>query len=250
MRLILFILLLLPTFCLAQSETALLTLAGKQEHELNDAAAFETYKRTIRLYPKNYTALWKASELGSKIGSRQPTPKEKQEFFNNARIYAQAAIKVNPAGADGYYTLAVAMGRMALTQSGREKVNSVKEIRSNAEHAIRLNPNHAKAWHVLGKWHYEVANLGMFEKAALRVVYGGLPAASFSESIKAYERARQLEPWFLLNYLELAKALDGADQRPKAIEYLKKLSALPNKTADDPRIKESAARLMKEWQND
>lgn len=123
----------------------------------------------------------------------------------------------------------------------------LKEIRSNAEKALKLNPNHGRAWHVIGKWHYEVSNLGMMEKAGVRLIYGGLPAASLKESIQAYEKAKALEPNFALNYLELAKAYKRNDDKTKAIECLRKLPTLPNKTLDDSRIKAEGATLLKEW---
>src|SRR5688572_16898278 len=190
----------------AQSEQQLITQANQQEAALNENAAFETLKQVIRINPRNYFALWKLSEFCSRIGNRQSTKEKKKAFFNAGKSYAETAIKINPYAADGYYALAVAMGRYALAQSGKEKINAVKEIRTNAEKAIKINPNHGRAWHVLGKWHFEVSNLGMMEKAGVRLMYGGLPDASLKESIQAYEKAKTLEPNFALNYLELAKA--------------------------------------------
>jgi tetratricopeptide (TPR) repeat protein len=242
--------LLLFTFCTlftkAQDEQQLLTQASQQEAALHENAAFETFKQVLRINPRNFTALWKASELCSRIGNRQPTKEKKQTFFNAGKAYAESAIKVNPTAADGYYALAVAMGRYALAQSGKEKITSVKEIRTNAEKAVKLNPNHGRAWHVLGKWHYEVSNLSMIEKAGVRLMYGGLPDASLNESIKAYEKAKLLEPNFALNYLELAKAYSRNDETAKAIECLRKLPSIPNKTLDDNRIKAEGATLLKE----
>ncbi|TCJ19036.1 hypothetical protein EPD60_01065 [Flaviaesturariibacter flavus] len=229
------------------NDRELVALAERQEAQLNEAGAFETLKVALRTNPGNYQALWKASELCSRIGKRQGAKLHQQEFYRLGRSYAQRAVQVNPGGADGYYALAVATGRMAMSQSGRDKVNSVKEIRTLIEKALALNPNHARAWHVLGKWNYEVDNLGLFEKAALKIVYGGLPSASVSESIRCYERARALEPDFVLNYLELAKAYHKNDQDNLALDCLRRLAALPNRTGDDAHIKSEGARLLKEW---
>ena len=124
----------------------------------------------------------------------------------------------------------------------------VKDIRHLADAAIKLNPNNFKAWHILGKWNYEVSNLSMIEKAATRVFYGGLPDASFTASINAYEKARQLNPNFSLNYLELAKAYKKNHQKQKAISLLKMMLPLPIQTEDDPRIKKEAAELIKSWE--
>jgi tetratricopeptide (TPR) repeat protein len=246
MKTIFFLLLAAISLCTyAQTEQQLLTKAHQQEAAINENGAFETLKQVLRINPRNYYALWKISEYCSRIGNRQATKEKKQAFFNAGKAYAESAIKINPNGADGYYALAVAMGRYALAQSGKEKINAVKEIRSNAEKAIRLNPNHGRAWHVMGKWHYEVSNLGIMEKAGVRLMYGGLPEASLKESIQAYEKAKSLEPNFALNYLELAKAYNRNDETTKAIECLRKLPSLPNKTQDDTRIKTEGAALLK-----
>ena len=230
----------------AQSEQQLVQQADRYEAGLNEVQAFETFKKVIQVNPNNYYALWKLSELCSRIGNRQATAKQKQDYFIAGKKYAEQAIKINPKGADGYYALAVAMGRFALTKSGSEKINAVKEIRFNAEKAIKINPSHGRAWHVVGKWHYEVSNLNMFEKAGVKIIYGGLPSASIQESIRAYEKAKELEPHFALNFLELAKAYKRNDQDAKAIQVLRALPSIPNKTVDDPRIKREGAALLKE----
>ncbi|GAA4330957.1 hypothetical protein [Flaviaesturariibacter amylovorans] len=231
----------------AQSDAEFVQLAERQEAELNEHGAFENFRKALNINPSNHTALWKLSELCSRIGKRQATKQQQQEFYVYGKSYAQRAIQVAPTAADGYYVLAVSMGRLALAQSGKERVRSVKEIRTLIEKALALHPRHGRAWHVLGKWHYEVSNLGIFEKAALKVAYGGLPPASLKESIAAYERAKVYEPAFALNFLELAKAYHRNDNDEKAFEQLRALPAVPNKTLDDARIKSEGARLLKEW---
>jgi len=248
-----FILLLLISFfyieSIAQTETEWLRQAEKQEMSVNEEGAFESYKKVFRLNPHNYKALWKLSELCSRIGIRKSTVEAKKKFFEAGKTYAELAVKENPKGADGYYALSVAMGRLALASSGREKINAVKAIRNNAEKAIRLKPNHGLAWHVIGKWHYEVCNLNMFEKAGVKIIYGGLPPASLKESINAYENAKKYEHAFALNFLELAKAYNKDDQKTKAIALLKVLPTLPNIISDDIRIKKEGAVLLKELMN-
>ena len=244
------ILIFLTFLCLssfAQTEQQLITQADKYEAALNENAAFETFKQALKVNSRNHYALWKLSELCSRIGNRQATTKQKQQFFVAGKAYAESAIKVNPSGADGYYAMSVAIGRMALASSGKEKINAVKEIRSNAEKALKLNPQHGRAWHVIGKWHYEVSDLNMFEKAGVKLMYGGLPPASIQQAIQAYEKAKIYEPNFALNFLELAKAYKRNGQKDKAINLLKTLPSVPPKTIDDARIKKEGAGLLKDW---
>lgn len=233
----------------AQDVNTLIKRADSLEAALKEAPAYETFRQVLKNDPRNYYSLWKCSELCSRIGNRQKTKESKIDYFKAGRIYAETAVKVNPKGADGYYALSVAMGRKALIESGNERIKAVKEIKTNAEKAISINPNHGRAWHVLGKWNYEVSDLNAFEKAALKILYGGLPKASLRESIRCYEKAKHLEPVFALNNLELAKAYHRNGDNLKAIELLRQLPHLPAKTEDDARIREEGKQLLKKLED-
>jgi tetratricopeptide (TPR) repeat protein len=246
---ILFLTFFLVNTVFAQNAVAILKEAETLEQQLKEQEAFDKYKQVLKADPRNYVALWKCSELCSRIGNRQATKVKKTDFFAAGRTYAEVAIKVNPSGADAYYALSVAMGRKALIESGNDKVKAVREIKTNADKAVQLNPNHGRAWHVIGKWNYEVYNLSGLEKAALKVFYGGLPPASLKNAISAYEKAKKLEPNFALNNLELAKAYHKNDEDDKAIALLKQLPAFPNKTLDDITIKEEGKKLLEKWQD-
>ncbi len=87
----------------------------------------------------------------------------------------------------------------------------------------------------------------MFEKAGVKLVYGGLPSASAKQAIQAYEKAKVYEPNFALNFLELAKAYKRDGQTAKAVALLKALPSIPAKTVDDERIKKEGAVLLRNW---
>ncbi len=140
------------------------------------------------------------------------------------------------------------MGRMAMIKSGKEKVQHVRDIKKYADAALASNPNHFRALHVLGKWHLEVTMLNFAEKAALKVIYGGLPEASLPLAVLNFEKARAIDPWFVLNYLELAKAYKENGQSDKAIEVLTKMQKLPPKTQDDPGYKAEGKKLLESLQ--
>lgn len=240
----LFLLLLCCQCAMAQTDRQLSTDIARLEAAGQEAAALDKLRQVLQSNPQHYYALWKTSELYSRLGAMQKTKSAQIAYYTNGKQYAEKAIRVNPNNADGYYALSVAMGRMALAGPNKEKIAAVKAIKSNAEKALRLNPIHGRAWHVLGKWHYEVSGLNFVERTAVKVFYGGFPQASIEESIRAYEKAQALEPYFALNYLELAKAYIRNDQEGKAKGALQKLAALPNKTGDDVNVKAEGRKLM------
>lgn len=232
----------------AQEINTLIREAERQESQLQEKEALRSFKEALKLQPLNVYVLSKCSELCSRIGHRESDHRLRDEYYEAAAIYAKTALKYYPNNDEAHVSMAIALGRTALTKSGKEKIAQVKEIRSHADRAIQLNPNNFKAWHVIGKWYYEVANLNFVEKSAVKLFYGGLPKANWSLAIHAYEKARALKPDFMLNYLELARAYHKNDENEKAIAQLKTLLQLNVKTADDTRIKEEASQLLASWE--
>lgn len=218
---------------------------GEQlEKDKKDPEALKKYQEALQLAPSDMTALYKCSELSSVVGNRQQDKKAKMEYFNAARVYAETALKQDPANADANFAMAMAMSQMTLISSGKEKVEHVRDIKKYADLAIAADPKHYKALHLLGKWNMEVTSLNIAEKAALKLVYGGLPSASVGAAIDYFEQSRRSNPNFILNYLELAKAYKVNGQSDKAIEVLNRMLKLPPKTADDNDYKAEGKKLL------
>lgn len=231
----------------AQDVNALLQQAILLENKPDESAAFEKFKEVLRIDPANHVALVHASELCSRIGNRQKDTRVRDRYYEAAVSYATKALKLNPSSDDANVALAIAVGRTVLVKSGKEKISAVKDIKRYAETALKLNPSNFKAWHIIGKWHYEVSNLNMMEKAAVKIFFGGIPESSLASSIAAYEKAKSLKAGFLLNYLELAKAYKRNGEKARAVAHLRHLLPLPLQTEDDARIKAEANQLLRSW---
>lgn len=228
----------------AQDVQYLIKQGSELEKAMKDEEALLKYLEALKLAPNDLRSLCKASELYSILGNRQQDKKKKMDYFKAAKTYASSALAQSSSDADANYAMAVAMGRMALISSGKEKVQNVRDIKKYCDAALLANPGHFRALHVLGKWHLEVTTLNFAEKAALKVIYGGLPPASLAQAIANFEKARTIDPGFVLNYLELAKAYKENGQSDKAIEVLNRMAKLPPKTADDPSYKAEGKKML------
>jgi tetratricopeptide (TPR) repeat protein len=225
----------------------LLQEAHTLEVTFKEKAALEKYIEVQRLQPLNQTALYKCAELLGKIGARETNASIKEKKYVNALAFSKMLLKNYPNVDLAHESMAIVLGRLALTKSGKEKVDYVKEIKLHAEQAVKLNPNNFKAWHVLGRWHYEVSNLNFIETTAIRLLFGGMPNASYNLAVKAFEKAAEINAKFCLNFLELAKSYHKLNQDKKAILVLKQLINLPNSNEDDPEIKLKALGYIKSW---
>jgi len=239
-----FLLLLLPFENQAQDISLLFKEAQVYEARFNDSEALQKYYQVLRYQPNNLTALCKVSELLALLGRRLATKEQQAESYKKSRSYAARALHINPNSAEANFVMSFALGRIALISSGDERINAIKDIKTYAEKTIQLDPSHYKAYHVLGRWHYEVSNLNTVERWLLKMAYGSLPSSSLEMAIRNYEKSRQLNPGFLLNYLELAKSYDRKDNEKKAIELLNTMLKLPATSSNDATIKAEGRKLL------
>ena len=248
LRLLTLSFLVLPCLLFSQDVSQLLKEAQQQESLFHENEAFLKYAEVAKKDPSNLLALWKCSELCSRIGARQPGKEKMEPYFLAARNYAGAALQVNPKSSDANCMMALALGRISLVSGTKERVMLAREVKYYAETAIRLDPNNFRAYHIMGRWNYEVSNLNFAEKSFARLFYGKLPSASLDDAIGDFEKSRVLNPGFIINYLELARAYHRMGDDKKAVASLRILLGLPNQMYDDARAKQLARELLAKWQ--
>lgn len=233
----------------AQDAAVLIKEADRLEDIPNEAAALAKFKDALKLDPNNIYILSKCSELCSRIGSRETgNTAKRDEWFKLAHGYATLAIKADPVSDQANVVMAMILGKSTLTKSGKEKLRNARAIKKHLDVALKTNPNNYLAWHILGRWNYELSNVSAIERAGAKVFYGGVPDGTLKNAISSFEKARAIQPYFILNSLSLATAYHKDGQKAKAIGLLKALQAFPNKTEDDAKHKQDALKLIKNWE--
>jgi tetratricopeptide (TPR) repeat protein len=81
-------------------------------------------------------------------------------------------------------------------------------------------------------------------RAALKIMNKGFPAASAEEALTLYEKARKLDPGFIVNNHDLALAYKKMGKSLLAIELLNYQLKLPPKTKEDQEIKLKSKQLL------
>ncbi len=232
----------------AQDVNALVKEADRLEDIPNEMAALNKFREALKIQSTHIHALSKSSELCSRIGSRETNAKKRDAWFAAALSYANKAIAVAPLNDQANVSMAMILGKSTLTRSGKEKLKDARQIKKLLETALKTNPNNYLAWHILGRWNYEISNVSGLERAGAKIFYGGVPQGSIKNSIMYFEKSRTLMPNFILNYLSMANAYHKDKQTAKAISLLKMVQTLPVNTEDDPQHKAEALRMIKAWE--
>ncbi|MCO5240883.1 MAG: hypothetical protein M9904_12610 [Chitinophagaceae bacterium] len=239
-----FIPLLFAGILSAQDMTPLLDEAAKLEKNLQEKEALEAYQAILKIQPDNVIALCKAAELTGRTGSRLKSNDQKNAYYAAAKTYAEKALSQKQNYADAYYAMAFAAMKLATVTKGKEKAANLRDMKFYSDSALLFNPSHAGAWYISGKWNTEIYNLNTAEKAAIKVLFGGMPKASLETAILHFEKARTINPWMLVNYLDLAQTYVQDHRTDKAIEVLNKMVKMPPRTGDDESLKTEGRTLL------
>ena len=229
----------------AQDANTLVHEADVLEKQFKEDQALDKYKQAATINASSIPVLVKCVELSCIIGSRQTDAAVKKTYFDKAKAYADQLLALNINSADANYAQALTFAKLTEVEQEKKKVvEDARNIKLFAEIAVGLDPSHAKANYVLGKWHYALLNLNWFKKAAMKTFYGGLPPADIDTAISYMEKCKTLAPYFVPNYLDLAKAYQYKNKPSQAIEVLNKLVKLPNRTSDDANIKAEGKKIL------
>ena len=228
----------------AEPAAGLLAEAQAAETRLDSVHALALYLRADQARPDDAFILQKIARQYSDLVLDQPNDIERKRCAQAALEYAQRAVALNPRDPVNVLSLAVSHGKLAVYSDTRDKLRYSRLVKEEAERALALDPDYAWAHHVLGRWHYEVAALGVTSRWAVRLFYGGLPAASFDEAIAHLRRAVELEPQEVAHHLELGFALAAAGRTAEARQVWTAGLQLPSRGKHDEPAKQRAREAM------
>ncbi len=211
------------------------------------------YRAALALDSTNYAALWKAGretvDIAKQIAGKDDASKRQRDsLYDAARAYGEAAVRVNPSGADGHFTIAQALGRLSRTRGGKERVRFAKTIYDEAMKAIELDSLHDGAYHVVGAWHAEVKRLSGFQKFFAKTLFGGgfLDKGNWDDAQKYLEKAVALKPQNIFHRLELAEVYIDVGKYSKAREEFTAIEPLPLADVLDHEYKRDAKQLLED----
>ena len=218
---------------------------GDQAYQsFNNKQALDFYQKAVSDDNTSYEATWKLSRAYVDVGETLEGD-AREDYYKKAEKYARKAVEIKNDGSNGHLYLAIALGRVALDASAKQRIKMSKEIRKEAELAIKLDPNNDLAYHVLGRWHRKISNLSWIEKGFADMFLGGVPKdASNQAAVENFKKAIELKPDYINHHLELGITYEMMDQTDLARKEFEKCLSLPVSSAKDKEHKEKARELL------
>ena len=226
----------------AQTAAEHIAMGDSLHAAMNPAAALQHYEAAVAADPRNYDALNKASRDAVDVGEFEGNKDTRTALFTKGEQYARRAIAVDAQGAEGHFQLARALGRRALTLGPRDRVKYATEVRANALDALKADPKHPGALHVMGMWNAEVMRLSGPTRWIAKNILGGqvFGSASWDNAVRYMEQAVAVEPARITHHIDLAEIYRDTNDKARAREELQKVLSLPATDYNDRFYKERA----------
>jgi tetratricopeptide (TPR) repeat protein len=209
-------------------------------------AAVRAYRSAVQLAPDDHEALWKLSRALVDQGTLAKDHRLQERLYIEAEQLARMAVRLSPEDSKGHLYLSVVMGKLALYEGGRRKVELSKETKAEAERAVALNPNEDVGYHVLAIWHREMVELNWLLRTFAELVYGKFPTASLESALANLRRAVDLAPDIIPHRVELGITLASAGRWAEAKTQLEQALRMPRTWATNEYYWELARRKLED----
>jgi len=177
------------------------------------------------------------------MGEQLDSESQQRSYYEAALESANAALAADSTHAYAHLARAISEGRVALSAGTKERIRRSRAVKHHADRAVEIDSTLAAAYHVRARWNREVADLGFFERTIVRTVYGGLPPASFEQSVRDFKTAIRFEDK-IIHHVELARTYMKMDREQEARDHLRTALSMSASDPDDPMHKSDARQLL------
>jgi tetratricopeptide (TPR) repeat protein len=191
--------------------------------------------------------LWRKARAHYELALISRKDEGRSAHLRHAEDFARQVIAAAPQSDEGYKWLAIALGARAEHADVKTQIELSRRIRESIEKALARDSGDDISLLVLSRWHYKVASLGFWTKTFVRLVYSGLPDASFERAEKLLWQAIAEKDRIAHRY-SLAKVYHRMGEREPALEQLRQALTLPVTFPEEVEDLEKARRKLERWQ--
>ena len=234
----------LPAGAAAENAEDLIAKGDVYYARLQASESLKYYLPAEKLDPSNVRLLVHISREYRHLMSDASSSNEKVKLGRVALGYAKRAVALNPNDSEAQLAVAISCGKMEPFGTNRERFDSVSIVKSAADKVIRLDPSNDLAWHILGLWHENLAEVNGVQRALAQVAFGKLPDSTYEQAAQCFQKAISLDPNRLMHYIELGRLYAKMGKNDEARHLISTGLGMQNTEKDDAETKRQGRELL------
>ena len=168
----------------------------------------KSYSEIKRVYNKNDNNVEVVYRMARSIFMKAHEQKQKKtqmSYYYRGLKQAEKAMRLNKDNGYANFWYAAYLGEIGLLESRKQAIKNSYKVKKYAIRSIELEPDFDLPYHMMGRWHYELADLSNLEKKLASLVYGELPKGSYNEAVIFFQNAIRIKPDEIRHHFWLAK---------------------------------------------
>ena len=209
---------------------------------------YESFLRAKKLYnknPNNIHAICRMAETNFIKAQNEGNLDKQIKIFYRGFDYAKKAIGLD--SLDGYanFWYAAYIGRIGEIEGIKQAILNSYDVRKYGLRAIELiSDEYDPVYHMMGRWHYELADMSEIEKIFASLIYAKPPEGSYNKAIDYFSTAIKIEPHEIRNHYWLGKAYSEIGESNLAEKEFKIVIKLSPRDIDDKKMQKDAIDLL------
>ncbi len=149
---------------------------------------------------------------------------DRKALFIESLDWARVAVREDSTDDINYENISMAFAARISVAGLKGKSLLADSVRIYAEKAVEINPDNHRAYHILGRWHYEVSKLSWILRRLSKLVFRHSPSGSFNLAVDYFNKAIALNNipvhhyWLGMSYLESGRKEEALDRFRYLIE--------------------------------
>lgn len=240
MKKVISVLLILIGFVMAQGFGDLISQADAK-HDADDFdATFELLKAAEKLDANNYDVVWRLARAHFDFSDNSTDETVISDNYYAGLEYAKTALELGDDQPESHKWYGILIGKVGELEGTKQKILNSYEVKEHTMKAIELDPEDDGNYHVMGRWHYTLADLSWVERKVASLIYATPPEASFAEAAEFFKKALSIAPNDIRNRLWLGNSYAAMDMIEEAkAEYNKAISITAENDSDRKLQKEA-----------
>ncbi len=244
MKKILGIVLILAGFVMAQGFGDLISNSDAK-HDVDDySATFELLKQAEELEANNFEVIWRLARVHFDFSDNSEDEEIISENIYAGFDYAKRALEMDDSRAESHKWYGILIGRVGELEGTKQKILNSYEVKEHTLKAVELDPEDDGNFHVMGRWHYTLADLSWFERKIAGLIYATPPKASFEEAAEYFQQAINLAPDEIRHHVWLGKTYEELDNEESAKNEYNAALAMTAENDSDRILQKEAQELL------